>query len=268
LIELLNMIELMDLQTLGPPWESLETTWTLIRILNNVLMAGIMQRRTGKIFPLEKILSKEFAEQRFKSIRKNLEPQLPEVPMPLAPPIGSNHITAVDPKGNVATVLHSCMSFPWSNGLFVDGISICAAGAHYSVGMPKPGGRIHARICPSIIFKDKKPVLSSGSPSVSLMQNVIQNTINILDFGLSCEESVHKPRFGGSSLSVPGATLIEADMKPEIIQGIQAKKFKLDVVNPWNWHHGSFEGIHIDPSKGLIAACADPRRAGHAESMT
>jgi gamma-glutamyltranspeptidase/glutathione hydrolase len=268
LIELLNMIELMDLQTLGPPWESLETTWTLIRILNNVLMAGIMQRQTGKILPMEKSLSKEFAEQRFKSIKKNPGSLLPETPLPFVPPVGSNHITIVDPKGNVATVLHSCMSFPWSNGLFVDGISICAAGAHYAVGMPKPGERIHARICPSIIFKDKKPVLSSGSPSISLMQNVIQNTINILDFGLSCEDSVHKPRFGGSSLSVPGATLIETDMKPEIIQGIKAKKLRLDVVNPWNWHHGSFEGVYINPATGLKTACADPRRAGHTEGMT
>jgi gamma-glutamyltranspeptidase/glutathione hydrolase len=266
-IELLNLIELMNLQTLGPPWDSLETSWTLIRVLNNVLMAGIMQRRTGNILPLEKVLSKEFAEQRFEAIRKNPEPQHPEVPMPFVPPLGSNHITVVDPQGNVATVLHSCMSFPWSNGLFVEGVSICAAGAHYSVGMPKPGGRIHARICPSIIFKDKKPVLSSGSPSISLMQNVIQNTINIIDFGLSCEESVHKPRFGGSSLSVPGATLIEADMKTEIIQGIQAKRIRLDVVNPWNWSHGSFEGIHIDPSTGMITGCADPRRAGLAEGM-
>jgi gamma-glutamyltranspeptidase/glutathione hydrolase len=266
-IELLNIIELMDIQTLGPPWDSLETAWALIRILGNVLTSGIMQRQTGNILPLEKALSKETAEERFKAIKKNPEPLLPDAPMLLIPPLGSNHITVVDPKGNVATALHSCMSFPWSNGLFVDGISICAAGAHYGVGMPKPGGRIHARICPSIVFKDKKPVLSSGSPSISLMQNVIQNTINILDFGLSCEESVHKPRFGGNSLSISGATLIETDMKSEIIQGIKAKKLKLDIVNPWNWHHGSFEGIHIDPTTALITACADPRRAGHAEGL-
>jgi gamma-glutamyltranspeptidase/glutathione hydrolase len=267
LIELLNVIEFIDLQTLGPPWDSFDTAWTLIRILNSVLTAGIMQRWTGKILPLEKALSKEFAEQRFKNIKRRPSPQPSYRPFPFLPPFGSNHITVVDPKGNVATVLHSCMSFPWSNGLFVDGISICAAAAHYAVGMPGPGERIHARICPSIIFKDKKPILSSGSPSISLMQNVLQNTINILDFGLTCETSVHKPRFGGSSLSTPGATLIEADMNPEIIQGIKAKKFKLDIVNPWNWHHGSFEGVHIDPVTRMKTACADPRRAGLAEGM-
>jgi hypothetical protein len=57
-------------------------------------------------------------------------------------------------------------------------------------------------------------------------------------------------------------------MKPEIIQGIKAKKLRLDVVNPWNWHHGSFEGVYINPATGLKTACADPRRAGHTEGMT
>jgi gamma-glutamyltranspeptidase/glutathione hydrolase len=181
--------------------------------------------------------------------------------------MGSNHLTVVDPQGNVATVLHSCMSFPWSNGLFVDGISICAAGAHYGVGMPKPGERIHARICPTIIFRDKKPVLASGSPSVSLMQNILQNTVNILDFGLSPEESVHKPRFGGTSVSNPGATLIETDLKDTIVQKLKDTKIYLDIVNPWNWHHGSYEGVYIDPETGEKTACGDPRRAGQAEGL-
>lgn len=74
-------------------------------------------------------------------------------------------------------------------------------------------------------------------------------------------------QFGGSSFSTPGTTLIEADMKPGVIQGIKGKKFKLDIVNPWNWHHGSFEGVHIDPVTGLKTACADRRRTGLAEGM-
>ena len=84
------------------------------------------------------------------------------------PPVGSNHVTVVDGQGNAATILHSCMSLPWSNGLFVDGISICAAGAHFLRVMPKPGHRISAYVAPNIVFKNDKPILASGSPSVSL----------------------------------------------------------------------------------------------------
>jgi gamma-glutamyltranspeptidase/glutathione hydrolase len=261
MIELLNMVELMDLQTLGPAWDSADTTQKFIQILNRVLTQGIMQRHSKKLPPLEKLLSKEYAAERFGKLKDRNKPPRPSPMIPC----GSNHLTVVDRLGNVATVLHSCMSFPWDNSLFVDGVSICAAGAHYGVGMPEPGGRIHARICPTIIFKDNKPVLASGSPSVSLMQNILQNTTNILDFGMNCEDSVHKPRFGGGSISQSGATLIETDMKAGIIQRLKDSGMRLDIVNPWNWHHGTFEGVYIDPETGDRAACADPRRAGGAE---
>ena len=266
MIEILNMVELLDLDELGPAWDSPETAWRMLQILGAVLTSGIMQRRTGNIMPLQELLSKEYAAQRFSRLKD--DPL--DAPDPLRfsmPPSGSNHLTVVDPEGNVATVLHSCMSFPWMNSLFVDGISICAAGAHYGVGMPKPGERIHARICPIIFFQDGKPVLAAGSPSVSLMENMLQNITNLLDFGLTCEESVVKPRFGGGSLSDPGTRLIESDMKREVIRFLQDKGMRLDQVNPWNWHHGTFEGIKIDPSTRLRTACSDPRRAGGAEGM-
>lgn len=173
----------------------------------------------------------------------------------------------VDARGNVATVLHSCMSFPWQNGLFVDGVSICASGAHYGVGLPRPGQRIHACICPIIFFRQGRPVLAGGSPSVSLMENMLQNITNILDFGFSCEDSVQRPRFGGMSISNPGLRLIESDMKTEITRFLQDKKMRLDVVNPWNWHLGTFEGIHIHPDTDIRSACSDPRRAGGAEGF-
>ncbi len=263
MIEILNLVELLDLQELGPAADSSETAWMMLRILGLVLTEGITQRRAGRIPPLDKLLSKEFASERFKRLQDTSQDN---TPLPMVP-TGSNHLTVVDSQGNVATILHSCMSFPWQNGLFVEGVSICASGAHYGVGMPGPGERIHARICPVIFFQDGRPVLSGGSPSVSLMENMLQNITNILDFGLSLRESVLKPRFGGMSISNPGLRLIEADMKPEIIRFLQERKMRLDIVNPWNWHLGTFEGIHIHPETRIRSACSDPRRAGGAEGL-
>ena len=37
----------------------------------------------------------------------------------------------------------------------------------------------------------------------------------------------------------------------------------VDIANPWNWHHGSFEGIHIN-DQGVAKACPDPRRTAQA----
>ena len=181
------------------------------------------------------------------------------------PPAGSNHVTVVDAAGNVATILHSCMSYPWSNGLFAEGVSICAAGAHFLRVMPRPGHRISAYVAPNIIFRGDRPVMASGSPSVSLLQNVLQNSLNVLQFGVPVAESVNRPRFGGPSLTTPGAVLIEADFPEKIREQAAERGIRFDVVNPWNWHHGSFEGIHIGED-GVRRACGDPRRCSMAEA--
>jgi gamma-glutamyltranspeptidase/glutathione hydrolase len=264
IIEMLNMVELLDLQKLGPPTDSAETLLQMIKIANEVYEAGARQNDPeSHPLPLETILSKDYAKHRFELLQMSN----PKATSPTSPPAGSNHVTVVDKDGNVATILHSCMSLPWSNGLFVEGISICAAGAHFFRVMPKPGHRITAYIAPNILYKDGKPILASGSPSVGLLQNVMQNTVNILDFGIPIEESVNRPRFGGRSYTRQGATMIEVDIDEKIRKDVAAKGINFEVVNPWNWHHGAFEGIYIDPATGERKACGDPRRCSKAEGV-
>lgn len=84
-------------------------------------MAGGKQRDPDhRYLPLETILSKEYAAFRLDQLQ-------------MAPPKeaafegvypASNHVTAVDAAGNVATILHSSMALPWANALFVEGVSI------------------------------------------------------------------------------------------------------------------------------------------------
>lgn len=265
MIEILNMAELYDFKSNGAIHESFESTQKAMQILGEVLTASFRERLMGTVTPVEKAISKSYAAERFQKMKpkpRSLMDTGGGAPFP--PPPGSNHLTVVDAKGNVATVLHSVMSLPWTNTLYVEGVSICAAVLHYSSGVPLPGERINARICPSIIFKNNKPVLSSGSPSVSLMENILQNTINILDHGMLPEKSVHLPRFGGYSLDKPGTFLIENDYALGIIEGLEKLELKFDKVRPWQWNLGSFEGIYIDPATGMRHACADPRRAGQA----
>lgn len=258
IIEALNMIEVLDLERLGPPTDSAETLYQMMRISELVKVEGSKQNdpETHPL-PLDTILSKEFARIRFELMQMSS----PALEPAAAPYPGSNHVTVVDGDGNVATILHSCMSLPWSNGLFVEGVSICSGGAHFLRTMPRPGHRASCYVAPNIVFKDGKPVLASGSPSVGLIPNILQNTTNILDFGMDIEESIHRPRFGATYLD---GQMIEADIDEKLRMEVNARGIELDVVNPWNWHHGSFEGVHIDPGTGIMSACGDPRRAGQA----
>lgn len=263
LIEMLQMLEHLDLEKLGPPTESAESLLQMVRVSHLVYTEGARQNDPeSHPLPLETILSPEYARMRFELLQMG-HPVTPAAEPP--PPAGSNHVTVVDAAGNVSTILHSCMSYPWSNGLFAEGVSICAAGAHFLRVMPRPGHRISAYVAPNILFRGDRPVLASGSPSVSLLQNILQNSLNILQFGVPVEESVNRPRFGGPSLTTPGAVLVEADF-PESVRGKVAERgVRFDVVNPWNWHHGSFEGIHL-ADDGTRRACGDPRRCSMAEA--
>ncbi|HKX57079.1 MAG TPA: gamma-glutamyltransferase [Xanthomonadales bacterium] len=256
MIEILNMVELLDLQKLGPPTDSPESLFHMARIAQQVYLDGSNQHDPAShVLPMEILLSKEYAQMRFELMQMDQTLDAGEAP----PPPGSNHVTAVDAEGNVATILHSCMSYPWSNGLFAGGVTIVAAGAHFLRVMPGPGDRISAYVCPNIIFDGNRPVLASGSPSVSLLQNILQNTVNILDFGIPIGESVNRPRFGGGSYTKPGTLLVELDVDPKVRDAAANRGIRWDTVNPWNWHHGSFEGIHMT-ADGTARACGDPRR--------
>jgi gamma-glutamyltranspeptidase / glutathione hydrolase len=263
-IEALNMIELLDLPRLGHPTESAETLYQLMRISQLVKEEGGRQHDPeSHPLPLETILSKDYARIRFELMR-----MAAPVAAPVAAATGSNHVTVVDGDGNVATTLHSCMSNPWSNGLFCEGVSICAGGGHFlrTTPIPKPGTRASCYVAPNIVFEGDRPLLASGSPSVSLIPNILQNTINLLDFGMDIEESIHLPRFGAAHPPGEGQ-LIEADIDERLREEVARRDVQLTVVNPWNWHHGSFEGVHIDPGSGLLSACGDPRRAGQAMGL-
>lgn len=265
-IEILNLVEQIPLLEWGPPTQSADTLYWLSRFCGEVYADGFSQRDPRDHYvPLELITSKEFAAQRFELMRMNDPRAVTSPPYP-----GSNHVTVVDRRGNVATILHSVMSLPWTNGLIVDGVQLWAGAVHFLNNLPNAGGRGSCYVAPTIIFKEGRPVLAAGSPSVGLIQNIVQNTINILDFGMDIESSVHTPRFGGPtmnpSLASPfGTYYCEADIDESLRKEVAARRILFDVVNPWNYHSGSYEGVHLIDGTGH--ACADPRRAGAAEAI-
>ncbi len=261
-IEALNMMELLDIPKWGPADQSPDTLYQMIQIHNEVFTAGGRQTDPASHrVPLEVIVSKEYARTRLDLLRMG-DPPAADKP---APPPGSNHLTVVDGKGNVATVLHSVMALPWSNGLFVGGFGIAASGGHFLRVMPNPGDRASAYVAPVLMLKGGRPVLACGSPSVGLLANILQNIVNVFDLGSGIETAVHRPRFGGVYLG-PG-NYIEADVPEKVRNAVAARGVPLNVCSPWHFMNGSFEGIVLDPTSGTMSACGDPRRNATAEAV-
>jgi gamma-glutamyltranspeptidase/glutathione hydrolase len=260
IIEALNMLELLDIPRMGPPTDSAETLYYMCRTAQLVKTEGGTQTDPATHHvPIDTIVSKERARIRMDLLEMGKK-QRQQVAVGTAVSPGSNHVTVVDGAGNVATILHSCMALPWSNGLFCEGVSICAGGGHFLRIMPGPGERATCYVAPNIVFKNGKPFLPSGSPSIGLIENILQNIVNIVEFGIPIDESVHRVRFGNQYAG--SGPMIEADLDESVRKGAEDLGIVWDLVNPWNWHLGAFEGILIDPETGETSACADPRRAG------
>jgi len=188
LINALKKTEQLDLEKLGPPTDSFESFYEMIRIISGF---GIARKKKEK-------------DEKDK-IHYLGTPQPFEYGGPIP---GSCHVTVVDKDGNIASILHTSNAFPWDNGLFANGVTICSGGGYLALYKPKsghPAVSFSTAAIPNIIFKNKKPILASGSPSVSL-----------LDFKIPIEESINRPRFGGFSYEKSGMFLIEADFNESI----------------------------------------------------
>jgi gamma-glutamyltranspeptidase/glutathione hydrolase len=270
LIEILHLLEQLPLGEWGPPGRSADTMYWLARCCTEVFNEGGRQRDPNSYpMPLDVITDKTYARHRLELMRMSLPNTFSS--RGVAYP-GSNHLTVVDGQGNVATALHSVMSLPWSNGLIVDGVNIWAGGVHFLRQMPKPGDRGTVYVAPHLVFDPGgKPLLAGGSPSVGLIPACVTNILNIVEFGLDIEASVHQPRVGGPSLAsmlMPGnlSTTVEVDCGDVAIRRqVQERGLALEPQSPWNFMLGSYEGIHLK-ADGEAEACADPRRAGAAEA--
>lgn len=209
-IEALNMLEHFDLAKMGPSTESAESLYWMNRIVNETFVDGGKQTDPATHdVPLDYITSKEYAAARLRLLRMTPQREVGKAPSP-----GSNHVTVIDAKGNVATILHSVMALPWQNGLYAMGLSIAASGGHFARIMPAPGDRASAFVAPTIILKGGKPVLAAGSPSVGLLQNLVQNTVNIH----------RRPAGSGRARDADGEECAAADTHPRAVAGPQSRE--------------------------------------------
>ena len=100
------------------------------------------------------------------------------------------------------------------------------------------------------------------------LRQITQNVTNMLDHGMDIEESTNHPRFGNAYSAGGGMFLaVEADFPQDTLEAANARGLDAQVVNPYNFGMGSFEGIWIDPETGVIHAAGDPAATRHAGAL-
>jgi gamma-glutamyltranspeptidase/glutathione hydrolase len=223
--------------------------------------------------PTSTLVAKDYAAKQRASIDLDHATPSSEVFSPKPPREGSNttHFSVVDSLGNAVSNTYT-LNFPYGVGLVAEGTGVllnnelddftAAPGASNAFGLvgfeanlPGPGKRPLSSMSPTIVLKDKKPVLVTGSPGGSrIISTVLQVIVNVLDYQMDVAAAVAAPRLHHQWL--PDVVRIERGFADDTIAELKAKGHQ--VIEPLG--QTSANSIAVT-ANGLLGA-PDPRTRG------
>jgi gamma-glutamyltranspeptidase/glutathione hydrolase len=223
--------------------------------------------------PVATLMSKQYAARQRASIDLDRATPWTDALSATPPREGSNttHFSVVDSRGNAVSNTYT-LNFPYGVGLIADGTGVllnnelddftAAPGASNAFGLvgfeanlPGPGKRPLSSMSPTIVLKDGKPVLVTGSPGGSrIISTVLQVIVNVLDYRMDVAAAVAAPRLHHQWL--PDEVRIERGFADETIAALKAKGHH--VIEPLG--QTSANSIAVT-ANGLLGA-PDPRTRG------
>jgi gamma-glutamyltranspeptidase/glutathione hydrolase len=223
--------------------------------------------------PVVTLITKDYAARQRAGI--DLDRATPWVDAVATAPLreGSNttHFSVVDSFGNAVSNTYT-LNFSYGVGLVAEGTGVLlnnelddftaapgAANAYGLVGfdanLPGPGKRPLSSMSPTIVLKDGKPVLVTGSPGGSrIISTVLQVIVNVLDYRMDVAAAVAAPRLHHQWL--PDEVRIEHGFADATLEALKAKGHS--IVEPMG--QTSANSIAVTPN-GLLGA-PDPRTRG------
>jgi len=258
--QMLHILERFDLPSLG------HNSPEYIRVVSEAMRIATRDKDEHISDPnfvdpqLDRLLGEDYAEKCADRIRRRERTYVPRLPS--GDPRGTTTVSCVDSDGMVVTLTHS-LGIP--SGVVVPGTGFMLNGA-MSVFDPRPGRpgsiapgkRRFSSICPSILFREGRPVLTLGAPGgpwVTLA--VLQVVLNTLDWGMGIQEAISAPRFVATGDMLDISNRISWQVQAEIeTMGYTVKRSPLSYA---------FAGVHgISMFDGELEGGADPQRDGMA----
>ena len=273
LLEMLNILETFDLKASG-----LGSAKTLHLLAEAMKMAYADRARylgdTDFVkVPLGGFASKAYGAERAKRI--NPDRATPAKDLGVGDPWAfeshnTTHFSVADAEGNAVSNTYT-LGADFGSGVMVAGAGFVlnnqmnnyaheAAWRARKAGKPlppnalEPGKRVLSTMMPTMIFKDGKPWLITGTPGgATIIDTVLQVIVNTVDFKLNVAEATHQPRiFQDASDTLR----VEPNFNPDTVALLKAMGPPITSDETM----GSAQSIMID--NGLFLGGADPRRPG------
>lgn len=90
-----------------------------------------------------------------------------------------------------------------------------------------PGKRMLSSMTPTIVLKNSKPYLVTGTPGgTTIPTSVFQTIVNVIDFGMNAEDAVNKPKFHHQWL--PDEIFAEDDFDENTAKALEAMGYKVN----------------------------------------
>jgi len=222
--------------------------------------------------PIKGLTSKAYAKKLANEISLTKAKPSSEIkpgnPAPYESP-DTTHFSVMDSQGNAVANTYT-LNFSYGSGIVIPGTGILMNNEmddfSSKPGVPNAFGLIggeansiapHKRplssMTPTMIFKDDKPYVITGSPGGSrIITTVLQVLVNVMDHKMNIAAAVNAPRVHHQWL--PDQLELEPGFSPDTIELLKSKGQQIKMGRTM----GSVQSIMYD--KGVFYGVSDPRR--------
>jgi gamma-glutamyltranspeptidase/glutathione hydrolase len=224
--------------------------------------------------PIERLLSADHVDQVRATIQADKATPSTEVKGSLGAPEGKHttHYSVIDKDGNAVAVTYTVNSYFGSKriagdtGFFLNdemddftakpGVPNKAGLVTGVVNQIEPGKRPLSSMTPTLVLKDGKPFMLTGSPGDgTIISTTTRSIMNVVDYGMNIQQSIDAPRLHHQWY--PQTVFIEPGLlTPQTQQTLEAMGHSFTVDDGI----GADEAIMIDPATGKRLGANDPRR--------
>jgi gamma-glutamyltranspeptidase/glutathione hydrolase len=273
LVEMLNILEGYDLKSMG------HNSAPYVHRLAEAMRRAYRDRARYVAdmdfvdVPITRLTSKEHAAQLRATIdERKATPSSPE-DIAMEPPESpeTTHYSVVDANGMAVSVTYT-LEAGYGSKIVVPGAGFllnnemgdfnAKPGLTNESGLigtqpnlARPEQRMLSSMTPSILAKDGKLVAVIGSPGGrTIINTVLQVTLNVVDFGMGIQDAVTAPRLHHQWL--PDRISIEDEGASEAtVAALEAMGHSVRVGG----RQGTAHSIMVDPSTGAVIGAPDPR---------
>jgi gamma-glutamyltranspeptidase/glutathione hydrolase len=274
-LEQLNMLEGYQLKSLG------HNTPEYLHLIGEVMRLAIADRNryVGDPdfvhVPIEKLLSKEYAEKRRALVRLDST-----MPVATAGDFGqpseshTTHLNVVDSDGNMVALTQT-LGAEFGSGVVAADTGVLFSNEmrhlHLDPNDPsrlEPGKRSRSNESPMIVLGPAgKPFMAIGTPgNDGIWQRLVQVIVNVIDFDMNIQAAITEPRmiYGGNQETggeIRPIFKVENRIPESVMEALRGKGYEIKSVKD---DSGRVNGIIVDPGTGFRLGGADPRADGYA----